>query len=126
MRLHSGRHEGHGLRGKGAPSAGIDGHQGGLVGLPEAAVYCATKGGVNTLTKQLALEWAPHGVNVNALAPTFVETPGTKPILDDPERRADVLSKIPLGHVATIDDVAVLDEITRSLAELGYPTATKP
>lgn len=80
--------------------------QGGLVGLPEAAVYCATKGGVNTLTKQLAVEWARYGVNVNALAPTFVETPGTKPILDDPVRRADVISKIPLGHVATIDDIA--------------------
>ena len=80
--------------------------QGGLVGLPEAAVYCATKGGVNTLTKQLALEWAPHGVTVNAIAPTFVETPGTRPILEDPERRADVLSRIPLGHVAAIDDVA--------------------
>ena len=80
--------------------------QGGLVGLPEAAVYCASKGGVNTLTKQLALEWARHGINVNALAPTFVETPGTKPILDDPVRRADVLSKIPLGHVATTDDIA--------------------
>jgi NAD(P)-dependent dehydrogenase (short-subunit alcohol dehydrogenase family) len=80
--------------------------QGGLVGLPEAAVYCASKGGVNTLTKQLALEWAPHGLTVNAIAPTFVETPGTRPILEDPERRADVLSRIPLGHVAAIDDVA--------------------
>lgn len=80
--------------------------QGGLVGLPEAAVYCASKGGVNTLTKQLALEWAPHNVTVNAIAPTFVETPGTKPILDDPVRREDVLSRIPLGHVAAIDDVA--------------------
>ena len=80
--------------------------QGGLVGLPQAAVYCASKGGVNTLTKQLALEWAAQGINVNALAPTFVETPGTKPILDDPVRRADVLSKIPLGHVAAIDDIA--------------------
>lgn len=80
--------------------------QGGLVGLPEAAVYCATKGGVNTLTKQLALEWARFGITVNAIAPTFVETPGTRPILDDPAKRAEVLAKIPLGHVATIDDVA--------------------
>jgi NAD(P)-dependent dehydrogenase (short-subunit alcohol dehydrogenase family) len=80
--------------------------QGGLVGLPQAAVYCATKGGVNTLTKQLALEWGPCGINVNGLAPAFVETPGTKPILDDPVRRADFLSHIPLGHVAAIDDIA--------------------
>ena len=80
--------------------------QGGLVGLPQAAVYCASKGGVVNLTRQLALEWAPMGVNVNALAPTFVETPGTKPILDDPVRRADVLSRIPLGHVAAMDDIA--------------------
>ena len=80
--------------------------QGGLVGLPDAAVYCASKGGINALTRALALEWAPHGINVNAVAPTFVETPGTKPILDDPIRRANVLSKIPLGQMASIDDIA--------------------
>ena len=79
--------------------------QGAVVGLPDASVYCASKGGVNSLTRALALEWASHGVNVNALAPTFVETPGTKAILDDPARRADILARIPLGRMATIDDI---------------------
>jgi NAD(P)-dependent dehydrogenase (short-subunit alcohol dehydrogenase family) len=80
--------------------------QGGVVGLPDASVYCASKGGVNALTRALALEWAGHGITVNALAPTFVETPGTKAILDDPARRAGILAKIPLGRMATIDDIA--------------------
>ncbi len=79
--------------------------QAAVVGLPDAAVYCASKGGVNALTRALAIEWASHGINVNALAPTFVETPGTKAILDNPARRADILAKIPLGRMATIDDI---------------------
>lgn len=80
--------------------------QGGLVALPEAAVYCTSKGGVNMMTKVLALEWAPHGITVNAIAPTFVYTPGTAPILDDPRRFAEVMAKIPLGRVAVTDDIA--------------------
>jgi len=80
--------------------------QGGLVGLPNAAVYCTSKGGINMLTKVLALEWAPLGINVNAIAPTFIYTPGTAPILDDPEQRAAVISKIPLGTVGMATDVA--------------------
>jgi NAD(P)-dependent dehydrogenase (short-subunit alcohol dehydrogenase family) len=80
--------------------------QGGLVGLPNAAVYCTSKGGVNMMTKVLALEWAPHDITVNAIAPTFVYTPGTAPILDDPEQRAMVLGKIPLGRIGLTDDVA--------------------
>ena len=50
--------------------------QAGLVGIPRHAVYSASKGGVNMLTPALALEWSPHGVTVNAVAPTFVRTPG--------------------------------------------------
>jgi len=80
--------------------------QGGLVGLPNAAVYCTSKGGVNMLTKVLALEWAPLGINVNAIAPTFIRTPGTAPTLEDPKQREWVMSKIPLGKIGTTSDVA--------------------
>jgi NAD(P)-dependent dehydrogenase (short-subunit alcohol dehydrogenase family) len=80
--------------------------QGGLVGLPDAAVYCASKGGLNMLTKTLALEWAKEAITVNAIAPTFIYTPGTAPILDEPAMRASVLGKIPLGKFALTDDVA--------------------
>jgi NAD(P)-dependent dehydrogenase (short-subunit alcohol dehydrogenase family) len=80
--------------------------QASLVGIERHAVYCASKGGVNGLTRVLALEWSPHGVTVNAVAPTFVYTPGTKERLDDPEFREKVLEHIPLRRVGTIDDVA--------------------
>lgn len=80
--------------------------QASLVGLRDAAVYCTSKGGVNMMTKALAVEWAPLGITVNAVAPTFVYTPGTAPILDDPDWRRDVMSKIPLGKLAMPDDVA--------------------
>ncbi len=80
--------------------------QGGLVGLPDASVYCASKGGLNMMTKALALEWAKNAITVNAIAPTFIYTPGTAPILDEPKTRAAVLSKIPLGQFALTSDVA--------------------
>jgi NAD(P)-dependent dehydrogenase (short-subunit alcohol dehydrogenase family) len=80
--------------------------QASLVGIENHAVYCATKGGVNQLTRVLALEWSPRGVTVNAVAPTFIYTPGTKERLDDPEFRASVLERIPVKRVGTIDDVA--------------------
>jgi len=80
--------------------------QASLVGIRRHAVYSASKGGVNLLTKVLALEWAPHGVTVNAVAPTFVRTPGTAERLDDPAFLADVLARIPVGRVGTTADVA--------------------
>jgi NAD(P)-dependent dehydrogenase (short-subunit alcohol dehydrogenase family) len=80
--------------------------QGGLVALPDAAVYCTSKGGVNMMTKTLALEWAKNAITVNAIAPTFIYTPGTAPILDEPAMRTTVLSKIPLGQFALTEDVA--------------------
>lgn len=80
--------------------------QGGVVGLPDAAIYCASKGGVNMLTKVLALEWATRGINVNAVAPTFVYTPGTAPLLDGPGLRDQILAKIPLRQLGSPADVA--------------------
>ena len=80
--------------------------QAGLVGIRDHAVYCATKGGVNLLTKVLALEWAPFGITVNAVAPTFIYTPGTAERLDDPAYNRGVLDRIPLGKVGQISDVS--------------------
>jgi NAD(P)-dependent dehydrogenase (short-subunit alcohol dehydrogenase family) len=80
--------------------------QAGTVGIARHAVYSASKGGVNQLTRVLALEWSPRGVTVNAVAPTFIETPGTRERLAEPSVRASVLERIPAGRVGSVDDVA--------------------
>jgi NAD(P)-dependent dehydrogenase (short-subunit alcohol dehydrogenase family) len=80
--------------------------QAGLVGIPRHAAYSASKGAVIALTRVLALEWAPFGVTVNSVAPTFIRTPGTAERLDDPAFLADVLERIPAGRVGTTSDVA--------------------
>ncbi|HEV2439363.1 MAG TPA: glucose 1-dehydrogenase [bacterium] len=77
-----------------------------FVALPNRATYCASKGAVAMLTKQLAMEWAPRGVRVNAVAPTFVATEMTSEVLEDPAARAQVLGRIPLGRVVEVDEVA--------------------
>jgi NAD(P)-dependent dehydrogenase (short-subunit alcohol dehydrogenase family) len=80
--------------------------QGGIVGLPRSAVYCATKGGINQLVRSLAIDWGPRGVTVNAVAPTWIYTPGTADRLDDPAFLRGVLDRIPVGRVGTPADVA--------------------
>lgn len=70
------------------------GSQAGFVALPTESVYCTTKAAVSHLTRCLAVEWGRHGVTVNAVAPTFIRTPGTEPDLADPEFRADVEERI--------------------------------
>lgn len=80
--------------------------QASLVGIRDHVVYSSTKGGVNQMVRVLALEWGPHGVTVNAVAPTFVYTPGTAERLDDPAYHADVVARIPMGRVGEIRDVA--------------------
>jgi NAD(P)-dependent dehydrogenase (short-subunit alcohol dehydrogenase family) len=79
--------------------------QSGSVGLIMRAAYCASKGGVNLLTKVLAVEWAKHNILVNAVAPTFIETPLSKPMLAKEEFRSYVLGNIPLGRVGQPRDV---------------------
>ncbi len=75
------------------------------VGSPNRSVYCMTKHAIDGLTKAMAVELAPSGIRVNAVAPTFVETPMTRPMLEDPEFRDFVMGMIPMGKLATIDDV---------------------
>jgi 2-deoxy-D-gluconate 3-dehydrogenase len=77
----------------------------GFVGFYFRAAYCASKAGVVNLTRVLAVEWAPYGVTVNAVAPTFVETPMTRGMLEDPWFREEVLRRIPMGRLADPQDV---------------------
>ena len=79
--------------------------QSGVVGYVKRAAYCAAKGGVVNLTRTLAFEWAPYKINVNAVGPTFVETPLTKPMFEDKAFKADALSRIPWGRLALPEDV---------------------
>ena len=77
----------------------------GHVGSPRRTVYCMTKHAIEGLTKAMAVELGPDGIRVNSVAPTFVETPLTKPMLDDPEFREFVFGMIPLKKLATFDDI---------------------
>lgn len=78
----------------------------GHIGSPKRSVYCMTKHAVEGLTKAMAVELAPQGIRVNAVAPTFIETPMTKPMLENPEFMAFVKSMIPMGKVGQPKDVA--------------------
>ena len=80
--------------------------QAGFVALPTESVYCMTKAAIAHLTKCLALEWAPYNITVNAVAPTFITTPGTKKWLEDVEFRDSVRKRIPLGRIGKPEEVA--------------------
>jgi NAD(P)-dependent dehydrogenase (short-subunit alcohol dehydrogenase family) len=80
--------------------------QAGSVAIPNQSTYCASKGAVNQLVRTLGVEWAKHGLTVNAIAPTFVETALTRQRLEQPAFRAFVLNKIPAGKLAQVEHVA--------------------
>jgi NAD(P)-dependent dehydrogenase (short-subunit alcohol dehydrogenase family) len=72
--------------------------QAGFVALPTESIYCMTKAAISHLTKCLAIEWGKYNITVNAVAPTFIHTPGTQECLANPEFRADVIERIAALH----------------------------
>jgi NAD(P)-dependent dehydrogenase (short-subunit alcohol dehydrogenase family) len=79
--------------------------QAGTVTLRGEAVYCMTKAAINHLTRCLAVEWAPLGLAVNSVSPTFIWTDGTRPYLSDPESFRQTVAHIPVGRVGETRDV---------------------
>lgn len=75
------------------------GSQAGHVALSSESIYCMSKAAIAHLTRCLALEWAKYNIRVNAVAPTFIETPGTKEWLDDKDFLQSVKDRIPLGNL---------------------------
>lgn len=80
--------------------------QAALVSLPQQAAYSASKGGVAALTRSLAIDWAPAGVRVNAVAPGFTATPMTEGFFANPNLKAAVERRIPLGRVLEPEEIA--------------------
>ena len=74
------------------------GSQAGFVALPSESIYCMTKAAISHLTKCLAVEWGKYNITVNAVAPTFIRTPGTEGYLADAKARADVVERIAALH----------------------------
>jgi NAD(P)-dependent dehydrogenase (short-subunit alcohol dehydrogenase family) len=81
------------------------GSQMGHVGGPNRSLYCGSKWALEGMNKAFALDLASHGIRSNTIAPTFIETPLTKPYFDDPAFKAHVLSKIKLGRIGQVEDL---------------------
>jgi 2-deoxy-D-gluconate 3-dehydrogenase len=77
----------------------------GVVGYMYRSAYCSAKAGVVNLSRVLAFEWAKHRITVNCVAPTFIDTPLTRPMFENKEFYNDVISRIPMGRLGTPEDV---------------------
>jgi NAD(P)-dependent dehydrogenase (short-subunit alcohol dehydrogenase family) len=95
------------------------GSQAGFAALPGESVYCMTKAAISHLTKCLAVEWGKHNITVNAVAPTFISTPGTDAALADPAFRADVIERI-----AALHRIGVPMEVAGAVVFLASPAAS--
>jgi NAD(P)-dependent dehydrogenase (short-subunit alcohol dehydrogenase family) len=93
--------------------------QAGFVALPSESVYCMTKAGIAHLTKCLAVEWGQFGIRVNAVAPTFIRTPGTAPALSDPRFEAEVIERI-----AGLHRIGQPVEVSGAVVFLASPAAS--
>jgi NAD(P)-dependent dehydrogenase (short-subunit alcohol dehydrogenase family) len=78
----------------------------GHVGSPRRTVYCMSKHAIEGLTKAMAVELGPLGIRVNSVAPTFIDTPLTRPFFEDPAFRDFVMSMLPAGRLGTLEEVA--------------------
>ena len=81
------------------------GSQMGHVGGPNRSLYCASKWALEGMSKAFALDLAAHGIRSNTIAPTFIETPMTKPFFEDQTFKASVLAKIKLGRIGRVEDL---------------------
>lgn len=81
------------------------GSQMGHVGGPSRSLYCASKWGLEGMSKAFALDLGAAGIRSNTIAPTFIETPMTRPFFEDPAFRAGVISKIKLGRLGKVEDL---------------------
>ncbi len=93
--------------------------QAGFAALPTESIYCASKAAVSHLTKCLAVEWGKYGITVNAVAPTFIKTPGTDEALSDPAFRADVIERI-----AGLHRIGEPVEVSGAVVFLASPAAS--
>ena len=93
--------------------------QAGFVALPTESVYCMTKAGIAHLTKCLAVEWGQYNINVNAVAPTFIHTPGTGPALSSPEFYAETVK-----NIAALHRIGEPPEVAGAVVFLASPAAS--